>query len=79
MTCNLTIKVNEMTKQSSNIQVNVEYSGVVEHTGKKARHIKGDSRELTAQLLTKYSPSYIRHQGLSLMPAEGFASGNMQR
>ena len=76
VTCNLTIKVNEMTKQSSNIQVNVEYGGVVEHTGKKARHIKGDSSELTAQLLTKYSPSYIRHQGLSLMPAEVFASGN---
>ena len=76
VTCNVSIKLNEIMKKSSEIQVDVQYDGVIEHTGKKARHIKGDSRELTAQLLTKYSPSYIRHQGLSLMPAEVFASGN---
>ena len=76
VTCNLSIKLNEMTKRSSEIEIEVQYSGNVQHSGKKARHIKGGSRDLTAQLLTKYSPSYIRHQGLSLMPAEVFASGN---
>ena len=76
VTCNLSIELDEIMKKSSEIQVDVQYSGSIEHIGKKAHHIKGESRELTAQLLTKYSPSYIRHQGLSLMPAAVFASGN---
>ena len=49
----------------------MKYNGYVEQSGKKACQIKGGSRELTAQLLSTVPPtSYLRHQGLSLMPAE---------
>ena len=72
----LRITIEDINKNSNVIAVKVTYIGKPVHFDKKACHIKGESRELTSNLLSKYSPSYLRHQGLSLIPAEVFASGN---
>lgn len=76
ITCQLLIMSKDMTKKCNDVTVHVTYSGNLKHCGKKSRHIKGESRELTSNLLTKYSPCYLRHQSLSLMPSQVFASGN---
>ena len=64
--------------QASSYVVNVSYSANVHHKPGdiQSRFIKGDARNTTMAHLSKFSPSYVRHQGLANMPSDVFHSGN---